>query len=44
MERDRPNIDTVREILHEEDDRVREQPAPLEPQEDETGREDEAES
>jgi hypothetical protein len=30
MERDRPNIDRVREVLQDEDDRVREEPDPLE--------------
>jgi hypothetical protein len=46
MERPRPNIDTVREILHEENQRPPEEPPP-EPQEDDsnaTEREDEAES
>jgi hypothetical protein len=44
--RETPNIDTVREILREEDDRVREEPppAPTEDDSDEAGSEDEADS
>ena len=34
--RERPNIDTVREVLHEENDRVREEPPPPPPTEEES--------
>ena len=44
--RERPNIDTVREVLREEEERVREDPPPAETEDDsdEAGREDEANS
>jgi hypothetical protein len=44
--RERPNIDTVREILREEEDRVKEEPPPAPPEDnsDEAGREDQADS
>ena len=44
--RERPNIDTVREVLREEEERVREDPPPAEKEDDsdEAGREDEANS
>jgi hypothetical protein len=38
--RKRPDIDTVREVLHEENERVSEEPAP--PQEEEEERTDES--
>ena len=44
-QRRKPNLDTVREVLHEEDERVREEPVPEQPAEDDTDdgeRDDEA--
>jgi hypothetical protein len=43
--RERPNIDTVRELLRDHDDRPREEPPPTETQQDESNgaeREDDA--